>query len=138
MTLVALVIVTVLALVAVRMSAQMLRISGNAQAALEAESAAQFAIDSAIADINVFKNALPPSITRGVSIGSKSYLVTIAPPACLNSVTAPGYSLLYSSPPVDQTWNFAATAVDSSVAGTSVALTQGVKVRMPVGSVCPN
>jgi Tfp pilus assembly protein PilX len=136
-TLIALIIVTLLALAAIKASSINLKISGNVQAAGEAEAAAQFAIDGMIADITKFTN--PPTGTTPVSVtmGGKTYDVVLQPPSCLRSVTAPGYSLLYSSPPVDQVWNFVATATDS-ISGASVTLNQGIKVRMPVGTPCPN
>lgn len=135
-TLIALIIVTLLALAAMRASSINLRIFGNVQASSEAEAAAQFAIDGMIAEISNFQNPQPlPDLN--VSIGGKTYIVARQLPSCLNSMTAPGYSLLYSSPPVDQVWNFAATASDS-ISGANVTVHQGIKVRMPVGTPCPN
>jgi len=138
-TLIALIVVTLLALAAIKASSINLKISGNVQAAGEAEAAAQFAIDGMIANIANFTN--PPTEASDpplkITIGGKTYDVTLQPPRCLRSATAPGYSLLYSSPPVDQVWNFAATAIDS-ISGANVTLHQGIKVRMPVGTPCPN
>lgn len=135
-TLVSLVIVTLLALAAIKASSINLRISGNVQAASEAEAAAQFAIDGLVADINTFKN--PPNQTVvPVRIGGRDYDVTLRIARCLNSKTAPGYSLLYSSPPVDQVWNLEAEA-NHARTGARATVTQGIRVRMPVGTLCPN
>lgn len=136
-TLVALVVVTLLALAAIRGSSINLRITGNMQAVGETESAAQAAVDAMVADIDTFKT--PPSTTTDVdvAIGGKTYDVALDMPRCINSKTAPGYSLLYSSPPVDQVWNIGATASDS-IMGAAVTVHQGVRVRMPVGTACPN
>jgi Tfp pilus assembly protein PilX len=136
-TLIALIIVTLLALAAIKASSINLKISGNVQASGEAEAAAQFAIDGMIANIDNFKTPPAGTTSASVTMGGKTYNVILQPPRCLNSMTAPGYSLLYSSPPVDQVWNFEATASDS-ISGASVTLHQGIKVRMPVGSACPN
>jgi len=136
-TLIALIVVTLLALAAIKASSINLKISGNVQAAGEAEAAAQFAIDGMIANIANFTNPPTGTTSSPVTMGGKTYDVTLQPPRCLRSATAPGYSLLYSSPPVDQVWNFAATASDS-ISGANVTVHQGIKVRMPVGTPCPN
>lgn len=137
-TLVALVIVTLLALAAIRASSLNLRIAGNSEALGGAEDAAQFVIEAAIANIANFKTP-PTTVTRfpSVGIGARTYVVDLAPPRCLNSTTASGYSLLYSSPPVDQVWDFEASASDP-VSGAATTVHQGVKIRLPVGSLCPN
>jgi Tfp pilus assembly protein PilX len=137
-TLVALVIVTVLALAAIRASSLNLKMAGNVEALSGAEAAAQFVIEGAISNINNFRTPATATVTSpSVGMGARSYVVALAPPRCLNSQTAPGYSLLYSSPPVDQVWNFEASANDR-VSGAATTVNQGVKVRLPVGSLCPN
>jgi Tfp pilus assembly protein PilX len=136
-TLIALIIVTLLALAAIKASSINLKISGNVQATSEAEAAAQYAIDEMVSSIANFQSPPAGQTSKSVGMGGRTYAVVLEPPRCLNSMTAPGYSLLYSSPPVDQVWNFQAAASDS-VSGASVTLNQGIKVRMPVGSTCPN
>lgn len=141
-TLVALVILTLLAVVAIRSSTMGLLLSGNAQVALEAEAAAQAGIDRFIGNIANFEaplaNAAPP--TEIIVIGGRSYSVVLPPPRCQSSNPAPGYSLVQKpggGPPMDQIWQVSATAGESN-SSALVAIVQGVKVRMPVGALCPN
>ena len=139
-TLIALVVLTLLAIVAIRSATLGLRIGGNAQAALEAEAAAQAGIDRFLSNIANFETPPSNDTVENITIGGRTYNVTIAPPSCKSSVTAPGYSLVIKpggGAPVNQVWQISATA-SQSLFGASVGVVQGVKVRMPVGAACPN
>lgn len=139
-TLVALIIATLLALVAIRSSSIGLRIGGNVQSALEAQAAAQAGIDQLLGDINTFIAPPAANTNLDVVIGGRTYKVVLPPPRCLSSAIAPGYSLVQKpgvGAPLDQIWNVAATASEG-IFSASVSANQGIKVRMPVGTSCPN
>ena len=140
-TVIGLVIVSLLAIVAIRFSTVNLRIAGNTQVAAESEAAAKVAIDRMIGDINNFRN--PPTVqtSRTVSIGGKPYGVTLDVPYCVDNRLVSGYTAVVrpggpSPTPVDQVWDFHATFSEAS-SGDQVDVHQGVKIRMPPGSLCP-
>lgn len=139
--LVFLVILTLFAVSGVNTGIVNLRTANNQQMVLEAEFAAQQQIEQVLNSVAPFETVAVSASTTNVDAngdGYNDFAVVTQPPKCLNTTPAPGYSYAFSeSAPKDTVWEVVATASDS-VFGASVALRQGVKIRMKVGSVCVN
>lgn len=112
------------------------RIAGNMQQQREAAAAAQAVIDARLGDASCFAN--PAGCAATDTIGA--YSVALAVPRCLgiDSLQDPGKKSQYGVQPIPKyLWEFSATA-SNALTGTSVTVTQGVKMEMNVGSNCPN
>lgn len=115
------------------------RIAGTMQQQREAVAAAQFAIDSRLGDTTCLKTPSASSCSGAVTVGN--YSVTLAAPKCL------GIDLHQESGKKSQEgvapiptywWEFSATARPTGITGQSVTVTQGVKMEMETGTICPN
>ena len=118
-----------------------LRTANNAQMMLEAEFAAQQQIEQVLNSASSFITVAGAATTTNVDMNGDGYTdftVVTQPPRCLSIKTAVGYEYeLAASAPKDTVWEVTANASDS-VFGATVSLRQGVKIRLPVGSVCVN
>ena len=118
-----------------------LRIARNAQVSAEAQAAAQLLIDAKVSDLTTFTAPVASSLdVDATGGGGGRYTVVMAKPQCIHSRAVPGYSYSISNlAPQDTTWRMQASATDASfgATGVSVAITQGVKVRLPSSAVCP-
>jgi Tfp pilus assembly protein PilX len=135
--LILLVVLTLFGISAISTGVVNLRIARNTQVAAEAQRAAQRVIDTQISSLATFTSP-PPASTSTVDAtgGGSNYSVLFAQPDCLYIRPAPGYSyVLAPLAPKDTTWRVVATATDGG--GTSVQVTQGVKVRLPNSASCP-
>lgn len=113
------------------------RIAASTQYHQEAIAAAQQVIDMRVADIGYFSTTT--SSTENVDTdgdGDSDYTVVISAPRCLGMSPATGYSHLASTPMVG-IWEVVSTA-SSATSGARATLTQGIKMTVPVGTVCTN
>lgn len=121
-----------------------LRTANNAQMIVEAEYAAQQAIERVLNNSANFTNALAvaASTTTNVDVNGDSvtdFQVVTTRPRCLSWQPAAGYSYTVAgSTPLDTVWDVEAVATDNAIFGARRTLRQGVKVRLPVTGVCVN
>lgn len=165
-SLVMLVVLTLLAVSAIRFSNINLRIAGNVQSETEAASAAQLAVEQAvktmIASSNISAMAGNPSLS--VATGGQTYAVAVTKPACVFNkpvnntdldptkasdlvcfeggdqeklITAGGGLTTVPTACKDQQWDVAATVNDSFASGAAVSVLQGVAVRVGAEVQCP-
>jgi len=134
-----LLVISLLAVSAIRFSSVNLKIVGNAQAQTEATAAAQAAIEQVL---NSAANFYAPLSARTIQIdidndGDNDYAVAVAAPTCLLMTATPGYSANFSGfAPQDGYWDIAAVATDART-GVSVEVHQGVKARVLASAGCP-
>ncbi len=137
--LVMLVVLTLLVVSAVRMSSAGLRIAGNYQVKSEATAAAQQAIEKVVGSAANFYSPVAQSFDIDINNdGVADYTVQVAAPACLQMLSADGYSYDFAaSAPQDLYWDITAVATDKRGSGVTVTMHQGVKVRMDPTATCP-
>lgn len=139
--LVFLVIFTMFAISGMNTGIVNLRTANNAQLVVEAQYAAQQTIEQLLGSASSFSAvAASPTTTQVDSNGDGSVNATVVtqPPKCLSIAPAAGYSYAFAgSAPKDTVWEVVSTATDGAF-GTSITLRQGVKVRLPVDTVCVN
>ncbi len=134
-----LLVMSLLAVSAIRFSSVNLRIAGNAQAQVEATAAAQTAIEQVMSSAANFYSPLSAR-TIAVDIdndGRSDYSVAVSAPDCLGMMAAPGYSANFSGfAPQEGYWDVAAVATDSR-SGVRVEVHQGVRARVLATAGCP-
>ncbi len=137
-SLVMLVVLTLLAVSAIRLGNTNLKIVSNTQARNEATAAAQQAIEKVMG--NLINFTVPAAQTVTVDInndGVADYTVNTAAPVCLKIAAADGYSVDFKdSAPQDTYWDIQAVVIDNRT-GTAVTLHQGARVRMDSTATCP-
>jgi len=129
-SLVMLVVMTLFALSAINLSSMNLKIVGNMQSQRLMEMAAQDAIERMITTPTYY--SLTPSAQNFTISG---LTVAVSAPICTRSTAAAGYSATSGISPEDNDWEFVATVTDG-LTGASLALHQGVRIRMLAGN-CP-
>ncbi|PKO84905.1 MAG: hypothetical protein CVU17_01645 [Betaproteobacteria bacterium HGW-Betaproteobacteria-11] len=149
-TMVMLVILTLFAVSAIRISGINLRIAANYQWQKEMEALTDSAIEQLVTTSTTFDNAAIQAGTAvdqvvcadGVVGAAGSCTVgnpqigTVTVPRCLSSNVAPGYSKkLEAMSPDDNEWLIKSTATDS-FSGAKVTIYRGVTVRM-LANNCP-
>jgi Tfp pilus assembly protein PilX len=131
LALIFLVMMTLFAVSSINMSTVNLRIVGNMQAVKSLDADAQTAIEEVISSMNSF-GAVPAGATITGEIGT----VNVAPPVCIDSQVASGYSAVVTNIiPEDNVWEVTAT-VDDDLTGATSSIHQGVEIRMLAGN-CP-
>lgn len=134
-TLIMLLIFTIFTLTTVNSSTINLKIVGNMQAKKQVETDTQQALEQVLSSL---ANFTTPATVQTIT-GSYS-TVTVPARVCLRETDAPGYFMTSASQPSlapkDQLWEVRASGQDT-VTGAVAVLTQGVKIRQPVGSDCP-
>lgn len=137
--LVLLVMLTLFAVSAIRSSVVELQVTGNEQIRKELAAAAQDEIEKYLSSMTVFNNLINGVVVTPTSASLRGGKITaVAPkPVCVKSEPLTGSSLAHSSVGTSETdyWEVTATATDT-VTGGSVTITQGFRMRMPLGS-CP-
>lgn len=134
-----LLVMSLLAVSAIRLSSVNLRIAGNVQTHAEAMSAAQQAIEQVMSSSS---NFYTPLTARTITVdvdnnGVSDYSVAVAAPVCLMMLATPGYSANFSGfAPQDGYWDVQAVATDNR-SGASVEIHQGVKARVLASAGCP-
>lgn len=129
--LIMLTIILVIAITAINLSSVNLKIVGNVQQRMIAESVAQTAIETTLNSSTYFYNPVstvpltPPS----------SLTVTVGTRVCLGASPAKGYSAAQALVPEDTHWDIPVTVVDN-LTGASVTMHQGVGIKMSAGN-CP-
>lgn len=129
-SLVMLVVMTLFAISAINLSSMNLKIVGNMQSQRLMEMAAQDAIERMISTPTYY--GLTPSAQ---SFTISGLAVSVSAPTCTRSTAATGYSATSGISPEDDDWEFVATVTDG-LTGASLALHQGVRIRMLAGN-CP-
>ena len=133
--LIMLVVLTLFALAAIRLSSSNLRTVGNMQARNEASAAAQMAIEQVMSSTAAF--TAPAASTVTVSVNKTNYSVALATPQCIKTVPVPGNSFDNQALALQDTyWIVRATATDTRT-GASVVTNQGVRVRLGSTALCP-
>jgi Tfp pilus assembly protein PilX len=139
------------------------RIAGNVQALVEAQAAAQQAIEGIISTPTFSTNPMGVPATVSVDVGNnKTYTVNITTPtctsivpiksielditntddaACLGSGTVAssgvkGAGSAGNSLCSNSQWDLTAGVAETTTTGLSVTVHQGVAVRVPVGTTC--
>ena len=125
--LVMLVLVTLFGLTAVNSIVVNLKIVGNSQSSKSLESSTLQAIEQVISSLASFQTPVAQTLTVD------NYSVAVTAPTCLSAAPAAGYSALSALSPDDTYWELQAAATDPS-SGASVAMSQGVKIRLNAGS----
>lgn len=134
-----LLVLSLLAVSAVRLSTVNLRVSGNVQAQTEATAAAQQAIEQVM---STAANFYEPLTAKTVNVdvnndGTTDYSVAVAAPVCLMLVPVAGYSANFSGfAPQDGYWDVLAVATNTQT-GAVVQIHQGVKSRVLASAGCP-
>ena len=136
--LIMLLVLTLFAVSAIRLSSANLKTVGNMQARNEAAAAAQVAIEETMSNVTSF-TAIPlvarPNVP--VTINGTTYNVSVAAPVCVRSEPVRGNSHDNAALALQDTyWNVAATATDART-GASVVINQGVRVRLGSTALCP-
>lgn len=136
-----LVVAALLAIGAIQSNITSMRIGRNAQLALEAQMAAQRAIDSQLTTLATFTGAsgAPATTVQQIDIdgdGTNDFAVTVYRPTCVAIANAKDYSYL-TNPPKDTTWTIRATAADLSGGNATADISQGIRVRLPTSAECP-
>lgn len=162
-SLVLLVMLTLFVLTVVNTTNINSRIAGNMQTITEAQAAAQQAIEEVISTPNFSTNpaGVPPTVAVNVN-NEKTYTVNVPTPTCISivpirtvdlDITKPDDAACIGSGSVvaagivgtggagnslcsNSQWDVAANVADAATS-TSVAVHQGVAVRVPVGTACP-
>lgn len=133
-TMIMLLIFTIFTLTTVNSSTVNLKVVGNMQAKKQVETDTQQALEQVLSSVVNFTTPAAQTITGSYST------VTVPAPACLRETDVPGYFMTSASQPSlapkDQLWEVRASGQDT-VTGAVAVLTQGVKIRQPVGSNCP-
>lgn len=127
--LVMLVLVTLFALTSINSSVINLKIIGNSQSLKSLESSTLQAIEQVIGTLASFQAPAAQTVTVN------NYSIAVTAPTCLAFAPADGYSALSALSPDDTYWELQAAATDPA-SGASVAMSQGVKIRLNAGS-CP-
>jgi len=148
LSLIMLVVLTLLAVSAIRLSTVNLRTVANAQSRSEAMSTAQRTIDLILSS-NFTDNVAGTAQTLTVAEGGKNYSVVVARPCLVRTVPVQNVSLDISkaddkkcldtlsnpfSACADTVWQIQATST-SGWFGASISLTQGTGIRMDNGAV---
>jgi type II secretory pathway pseudopilin PulG len=148
LSLIMLVVLTLLAVSAIRLSTVNLRSVANAQSRSEAMSTAQRTIDLVLSS-NFTDNVAGTAQTLTVAEGGKNYAVVVARPCLVRTVPVKNVDLdialdddkkcldTLSNPYsacADTIWQIQATST-SGWFGTSVSITQGTGIRMDNGAV---
>lgn len=161
-SLIMLVVLTLLVVSAMRSSNTSLRVVGNMQLKTETAAAAQQAIEQVISTDFVTN---PVAQNIAVDVGTATYTVAAAKPACTSTRPITNDELNVQANPLDQyclngnpngqlieasdgtnvnksptacsaqQWNLAATATDVN-SGATVTLNQGVARRVEIGTSC--
>ena len=128
-SLIMLVVMTLLAVTSINMSTVNLRIVGNMQSQMEAESAVQTAIEGIVSSLTNLDIPVPtpPATTIG------GYGVQVATPLCVMSAQSEGFEATYSinataGTRVDNDWLVTAQNT-TDTRGEHIEITQGVRVR---------
>ncbi|MBI5898186.1 MAG: pilus assembly PilX N-terminal domain-containing protein [Rhodocyclales bacterium] len=147
LSLIMLMVLTLIAVSAIRLSTVNLRSVANAQTRTEAMSAAQRTVDL-ILSTNFTDNIAGTAQTLTVSEGGKSYSVVVARPCIVRTVPVQNISLDVSRPDdakcldtstnpfsacADTVWQIQATS-SSGWFGANVSISQGTGIRMDNGA----
>jgi Tfp pilus assembly protein PilX len=146
-SLIMLVVLTLLAVSAIRLSTVNLRTVANSQARTEAMSTAQRAVNQVLSN-NFTSNVAGIASTLTVSEGGKNYSVVITQPCIVRTVPVKNIDLDVNSADdnlcrdtqnnpysacADSIWQIQATST-SGWFGATVSITQGVGIRMDNGA----
>jgi Tfp pilus assembly protein PilX len=126
-SLIMLVVMTLLAVTSINMSTVNLRIVGNMQSQMEAESAVQTAIEGIVSSLANFDT--PATTTATIS----GYGVQVSAPLCVMSAQSEGFEATYSinataGTRLDNDWLVTAQNT-TDTRGEHIEITQGVRVR---------
>jgi type II secretory pathway pseudopilin PulG len=137
-SLIMLVVLTLLAVTAIRMSNVNFRTIGNMQARNEAVAAAQQAIEQVISKPANFTTPVAQQIPIDInSDGVADYTVNVSAPVCLKEASMPGYSIDFAaSAPKMVYWDIKAVVTDGR-SGANVTVHQGVRMAMDASTTCP-
>lgn len=134
--LIMLLILTLFAVSAIRLSSANLRTVGNMQARAEATSAAQTAIEQTMSEIESF-TAPAARNDLAIPVNGTDYIVDVDAPVCVLAEPVLGNSHENSALALQDTyWDVTATATDERT-GASVRIHQGVRVRLDATAACP-
>lgn len=138
-TMVLLIMITLFAVTAIRSSTTELQIAGNAQLRKELAAAAQEGVEMRINSMTDFNNLIAgvPVGVATYSLQGGRYAVDVSEPACIKAVPEPGTSLVNAGVAASEFtyWQLVSSVTDTN-SGATVRSSQGVKMRMPLGS-CP-
>ena len=133
--LIMLLILTLFAVSAIRLSTANLRTVGNMQARNEATAAAQRAIEQVMSSTDPF--TAPALRTVTIPINQTDYSVEVAAPVCVRAEPVFGNSHDNQALALQDTyWDVVATATDERT-GANVRIHQGVRVRLASTALCP-
>lgn len=137
-----LVVLTMLVLSAINSGTLGLRIAMNMQLQKEAATTAQAYLDAKLASLTFFQS--PPTTVTTDTTTFPNYTMTLAAPLCLGISTAEASGsrsqvapIAITNPTPEYLWDLSVIARDN-LTGASAEVHQGVKVRMAVGTQCPN
>ena len=128
--LILLVIIALLGVSSVSNSTTNLRATSNTQATLDAEAAANEAIEQILDNEANFDNPTASSSTID------NFSVSTPAPECMSEELAEGYSVLFILSPQKTIWRVQATATDG-LTGARSSVNQGVVLLLPSG-LCPD
>ena len=128
--LILLVIIALLGVSAVSNSTSNLRATSNTQSALDAEAAANDAVEQIVDNEANFENPATSSYTVD------NFSVSAPKPECLVTELAEGYSALFILSPQKTVWRVSATSTDT-LTGAKATVNQGVVLLLPSG-LCPD
>ena len=141
-SLIMLTILTLFVSAMIRLSSTNMLIAGNMAIQHALRDSVQQAIETDLNSTTFFSDVANktgnwPAGTNSITETINGYTVVLNKPFCLKSQPAAGYSALQSQTGLeDSYWMVSATGTDG-VSGATVAITQGVKITVPVGN-CNN
>ena len=128
--LILLVIIALLGVSAVSNSTTNLRATSNTQATLDAEAAANEAVEQVLDNEANFDTPVATNTTID------NFSVSLPKPECMSTELQEGYSALFILSPQKTVWRVQATATDT-LTGARSSVNQGVVLLLPAG-FCPD
>ena len=129
-SLVMLVVLTLFVLSSTRIATGNLRIVGNFQARQNAEAVAQSMIEQVLSAVTPFYSPTTALTLTGIPTGMT---VTVGNRSCIRAAPAAGYTAVGGFSPEDTYWDVPVT-VNDTITGTSITVTQGVRIRLPANN----
>lgn len=134
-----LLLLTLLAVSAIRLGNTNLRVAGNVQAQAEGIAAAQQAIETVM---NSGTNFVPVPLSQTVAVdvnndGTTDYSIVVPAPDCLLQAPVPGWDTISEGfAPKISYWDVTATAT-ATATGATVTVHEGVRANVGADATCP-
>jgi len=132
--LIMLLVLTLFALAATRLSTSSLRTVGNMQARTEARSAAQTAIEQVLSSTAAFTTPVAQTVT--VTVNKTDYSVAVGAPVCVRVSPVTGNDKKNEELALQDLYFDVPATATATRTGVSVLIHQGVRVRLSSTATC--